>query len=88
MGTLISLIVGCAIGWAAGYFWKGSGYGLVGNLALGLLGGALGNIVFSLLSITIVRSLAGAFFILFLASKYELSQQDEVREEPSNRPPL
>ena len=37
------LIVGALSGWLAGQFWKGSGFGLVGNLVVGILGGILGG---------------------------------------------
>jgi uncharacterized membrane protein YeaQ/YmgE (transglycosylase-associated protein family) len=44
MNTLIaSIIVGLIAGWLAGVLYKGSGFGLVGNLIVGLIGAVVGG---------------------------------------------
>jgi|GEM_PF-1552230 len=46
MGIIWSLIIGGVTGWLAGQFMKGSGYGVLINILLGLVGGFVGNLVF------------------------------------------
>ena len=40
---LIILLVGALIGWLAGFVLKGSGFGLLGNIAIGIVGSLLGG---------------------------------------------
>lgn len=75
MSLLVWAIVGLIAGWLAGEFTKGSGFGLVGNIVVGLigalLGGFLAQMIFGVDPIdgldisTIVTSFVGA--VLFLA---------------------
>jgi len=39
---LYSLIVGGIAGWLTGNFMKGRGYGVVGDIVIGLIGGVIG----------------------------------------------
>ncbi len=43
MGLLAWIIIGLIAGWLAGMVMKGSGYGLVGNIVLGIVGAVLGG---------------------------------------------
>ena len=43
MGFLWFLIVGAIAGWLAGQVMKGRGFGLVGNIIVGILGGLAGG---------------------------------------------
>lgn len=45
------LIIGVIAGWLAGQLMKGGGYGLVGDLLLGIVGSFVGRWVFGLLGI-------------------------------------
>jgi uncharacterized membrane protein YeaQ/YmgE (transglycosylase-associated protein family) len=45
------IIIGIAAGWIAGQVMKGSGYGLLGDLIIGAIGGLIGGYVFGLLKI-------------------------------------
>ena len=45
-GWLVFLIVGAIAGWLAGAVMKGRGFGLVGNLVVGVLGALLGGFLF------------------------------------------
>jgi uncharacterized membrane protein YeaQ/YmgE (transglycosylase-associated protein family) len=48
-GGIISwLIVGLIAGWLAGVVMKGSGYGILLDIVLGLVGAFLGGLIFSL----------------------------------------
>jgi uncharacterized membrane protein YeaQ/YmgE (transglycosylase-associated protein family) len=43
MGILSWIVVGLIAGWLAGMVMKGGGYGLVGDIIVGVLGGLLGG---------------------------------------------
>ena len=43
MGILSWIIVGLIAGWLAGMVMKGGGYGLVGDIIIGIVGGLLGG---------------------------------------------
>jgi len=42
MHWLYIIIVGALAGWLAGLVWKGSGFGLIGNIITGIIGGMIG----------------------------------------------
>jgi uncharacterized membrane protein YeaQ/YmgE (transglycosylase-associated protein family) len=52
IGSLFNLVIILAvwaiIGWAAGKFLRGRGYGTLGNILLGLAGGLVGGMVFGI----------------------------------------
>jgi len=48
MGIIAWVIVGLIAGWLAGLIMKGGGYGLIGDLILGLVGALIGGWLFSL----------------------------------------
>ena len=43
MGLLSWIVVGLIAGWLAGQFMKGGGYGLIGDIVVGVVGGLLGG---------------------------------------------
>ena len=45
MRILLWIISGIVAGWLTGLVMKGRGYGLLGNLVIGLLGGIIGGVV-------------------------------------------
>jgi uncharacterized membrane protein YeaQ/YmgE (transglycosylase-associated protein family) len=49
MGIIAWIIVGLVAGWLAGLIMKGSGYGLIGDLILGLIGALVGGWLFALI---------------------------------------
>ncbi len=51
MHFLWFLIVGMAAGWLAGKLVKGRGFGLAGDLALGVVGALVGRALFSVLGL-------------------------------------
>jgi uncharacterized membrane protein YeaQ/YmgE (transglycosylase-associated protein family) len=42
-GFLVMLLVGFAAGWLAGKFVDGTGYGLLGDVTIGIIGAFIGN---------------------------------------------
>ncbi len=59
MGFLIFLIVGAVAGWLAGVVVKGGGYGLIGDIVLGILGGVIAGWLFGHLGISLGGGLLG-----------------------------
>lgn len=49
MSILSWVIVGLIAGWLAGMIMKGGGYGLIGNIAVGILGALLGGFLAAIL---------------------------------------
>lgn len=49
MGILSWIIVGLIAGWLAGMVMKGSGYGVIGNIIVGIVGALLGGYLSTLL---------------------------------------
>jgi uncharacterized membrane protein YeaQ/YmgE (transglycosylase-associated protein family) len=67
-------IVGAIAGWLAGVLVKGYGFGLIGNIVIGILGAGLAGILAPALGLythsaagNIVAALVGALILLFLA---------------------
>jgi len=71
---LIFLIVGAVAGWLAGVIVKGYGFGLVGNIVVGVLGSFLGGWLFGRFAImqgdgvvgSLIGATVGAVVLLFL----------------------
>jgi uncharacterized membrane protein YeaQ/YmgE (transglycosylase-associated protein family) len=51
MHILVWIIIGILAGWLTGLVMRGRGYGLIGDLVIGLLGGLLGGWLFGLLGV-------------------------------------
>lgn len=75
MGILSWIIVGLIAGWLAGVIMRGSGYGILGDIVLGiigaLIGGFLASAVFGIQSPvsgfnlgTLIVALLGAIFVV------------------------
>lgn len=75
---LVILAVGGFAGWLAGLFLRGSGYGLLGNVVVGLLGAVIGSWLLRALDIAlplgnallerIIVAVIGAVVLMFLIS--------------------
>ena len=48
---LIILVIGAVAGWLAGVLVKGGGFGLLGNIVIGVIGAFIGGFIFGLLGI-------------------------------------
>jgi uncharacterized membrane protein YeaQ/YmgE (transglycosylase-associated protein family) len=51
---LVTLVVGAVAGWLAGLVMKGSGYGLIGDIVIGLIGGVIGGWLWGALHLPVV----------------------------------
>jgi len=47
-GIIAWLLVGLIAGWLAGLFMKGGGYGIIGDIIVGLVGALIGGFVFGM----------------------------------------
>lgn len=70
-GILVWLIIGALAGWLAGVIVRGYGFGLFGNIIVGIVGAFVGGLVFPLIGITASGFLGEVLFaaagaILFL----------------------
>jgi len=73
MHLLWFLMIGIAAGWLAGQLMKGSGYGLIGDLVIGVIGaflggwllGALGFYAHGLIG-SLITATIGAVVLLYL----------------------
>jgi uncharacterized membrane protein YeaQ/YmgE (transglycosylase-associated protein family) len=70
---VVFLLIGVAAGWLAGRVMKGGGFGLFGDMVVGVIGAFLGGWLFGLLGITaggllgmLVTAFVGAVVLLFL----------------------
>jgi len=70
---LLFLVIGVLAGWLAGKVMKGGGFGLVGDLVVGVIGALLGGWLFSLLNISLggilgslITAFVGAVVFLYL----------------------
>lgn len=74
MNSLIFiLVVGLIAGWLASMVMKGKGFGLIGDLVLGIAGAFIGSYLFGLLGISagglvgsIIVAFVGAVILLFI----------------------
>ena len=56
------LAMGAIVGWLAGYIMKGRGFGIFGNIAVGVVGAALGGWLASAIGLYTSSSI-GAFLV-------------------------
>lgn len=67
------LIIGIVAGWLAGRFMQGSGFGLIGDLVVGVVGSFVGGFLFSFVGVNsegmigrIIMATIGAIALLFV----------------------
>jgi uncharacterized membrane protein YeaQ/YmgE (transglycosylase-associated protein family) len=74
MGLIVFLIVGAIAGWLAGQVVKGGGFGLIGDIVVGILGAIIAGFLFPSLGISlgagligeIISAAIGAIILLFV----------------------
>lgn len=69
----VVLLIGAVAGWLAGLMTKGKGFGILGNIVVGVAGAFIGDYVFKLLGLaatgmigSIVVATSGAVILLIL----------------------
>jgi uncharacterized membrane protein YeaQ/YmgE (transglycosylase-associated protein family) len=73
MDIIWFLIIGIVAGWLAGKIMRGGGFGLIGDLVVGVIGALLGGFLFGMLGLSangligsLVTATVGAIVLLFL----------------------
>lgn len=73
MDFLYFLLIGLAAGWLAGQLVKGKGYGLIGDLIVGVIGAMLGGFLFKIAGLSadnllgsLITATVGAVVLLLL----------------------
>ena len=74
-GIIIWLVIGAVAGWLAGQIVKGGGFGLVGDIIVGIIGSVIGGWIFGSYVVgmpgipgAIIGSTIGAVILLFVIS--------------------
>lgn len=72
INLIVFLAIGALVGWLAGTIVKDRGFGLLGNIVVGIVGAVLGGFIFGLLGITtggllgaIIMATIGAVILLY-----------------------
>jgi len=75
---LIILAIGAVAGWLAGVIMKGGGYGLLGDIVIGIIGAFIGGFLFGLLGISagglvgqIITATVGAIVLIFVLRMFK-----------------
>ena len=77
MGIIWAILLGLLAGWLAGQIWKGKGFGLLGNLIVGVIGSVLGQFAAGLIGLRatgllgeLILAVAGAILFLWLVNYF------------------
>ena len=73
MNLIIFLVIGALAGWLAGVIMKGGGFGVIGNIVVGVVGSFLGGWLLPTLGLSIggdfggfITAVIGAVILLFI----------------------
>ena len=69
------VLVGLLAGWLAGLVMKGGGYGLIGDIALGLVGSLLGSWIFRVLGVATGVGFFMAVVVAFIGALLVIGAQ-------------
>ena len=74
IGPILWILIGLIAGWAAGKIMKGSGYGILADIGLGIVGAIVGGFLLNLLGVhgygivgSIVVATLGAIFLIWVS---------------------
>lgn len=63
MSLLWFILIGICAGWLAGQIMKGGGYGLIGDLVVGVVGALVGGFVFSHAGVALGGGILGSLIV-------------------------
>jgi uncharacterized membrane protein YeaQ/YmgE (transglycosylase-associated protein family) len=73
MNLIIFLVIGALAGWLAGVIMKGRGFGIIGNIVVGILGSFLGGWLLPMVGLGMggefggfITAVIGAVILLFI----------------------
>jgi uncharacterized membrane protein YeaQ/YmgE (transglycosylase-associated protein family) len=67
-GIIVWLIIGAIAGWLAGKVVRGGGYGLIGDIVVGIIGAVIAGYLFPYLHITIASGIIGSIIDAFIGA--------------------
>ncbi|MGH7861544.1 MAG: GlsB/YeaQ/YmgE family stress response membrane protein [Candidatus Dormibacteraceae bacterium] len=67
-GWIAWIVVGLIAGWLASMIMRGGGYGLVGDLIVGLIGAVIGGFLLGLLGVGGSTGLVGSIVVAFIGA--------------------
>ena len=69
-GIIIACVIGAIAGWLAGLLVQGTGFGLVGDIVVGILGALIAGFLFPVLGITLTLGggVLGAIILAFIGA--------------------
>jgi uncharacterized membrane protein YeaQ/YmgE (transglycosylase-associated protein family) len=77
---LLFLLIGALAGWLAGKIMRGGGFGLIGNMVLGVVGALVGGYLFNLVDVaasgflgSLITATVGAIVVLFVVGLFKRS---------------
>jgi uncharacterized membrane protein YeaQ/YmgE (transglycosylase-associated protein family) len=68
MELLWFLVIGAIAGWLAGQFMKGRGFGLLGDIIVGVIGAFIGGYLFGALGVSLGGGLIGSLIVAFVGA--------------------
>jgi uncharacterized membrane protein YeaQ/YmgE (transglycosylase-associated protein family) len=68
MNFIWFILIGLIAGWLAGQVMKGGGYGVIGDIIVGILGALLGGWLFGVLGIGAGGGLIGSLIVAFIGA--------------------
>ena len=57
------ILIGLAAGWLAGQLMKGGGFGVIGDIIVGVIGALLGGFIFGTLGVSVGGGLFGSLIV-------------------------
>ncbi|HEV7509500.1 MAG TPA: GlsB/YeaQ/YmgE family stress response membrane protein [Thermoanaerobaculia bacterium] len=68
MSFIWMILIGLVAGWLAGQVMKGGGYGVIGDIIVGVIGALLGGWLFGVLGIWPGGGLLGSLIVAFIGA--------------------
>ena len=76
---VVFLIIGAVAGWLAGLLMRGGGFGLLGNIVVGIIGAFVGGFLFSRVGVSagggligsLITAVVGAAVLLFIVGLFK-----------------
>jgi len=73
------LLIGAVAGWLAGQLMRGGGFGLLGNIVVGIVGAFVGGFLFGLVGVSaggglvgsLITAVVGAAVLLFIVGLFK-----------------
>ena len=68
MSVIGWIVLGLIAGWLAGQFMRGGGYGIIGDIVMGIIGAFVGGFLFSFLMPGSSAGLIGSIVVAFIGA--------------------